>query len=178
MSCLLKVCVRKHVHVVFVYGLVWGQHALYWLCMRPSYSLCFPQTGASSVVITDRDTRSAEMNLEQSRPNLEGKNVSVSVLEWGSSIESFRPPYDIILAADVIYIEESFPALIRTLVELSSADSSVLLSCKYRYERDERFFEMLREGGMFEDTVVRRWPGRDDIKVHRLKRIESKVAPS
>ena len=115
------------------------------------------------------------MNLENSRSNLEGRNITVSALEWGTSVESFGPPYDIVLAADVIYIEESFPALIRTLAELSDPTSLVLLACKYRYERDKRFFELLREGQVFEETVVQRWPDRDDIKIHRLKLTKSHI---
>ena len=113
--------------------------------------------------------------MEHSRTNLEGKNINVSTLEWGTNVESFHPPYDVILAADVIYIEESFPALIKTLVELSDLNSLILLSCKYRYERDERFFKLLRKGGLFEDTIVQRWPDNQDIKVYRLKRTTLKT---
>lgn len=112
--------------------------------------------------------------MEHNRSNLEGRNVSVSVLEWGSKVESFRPPFDVVLAADVIYIEESFPALIQTLAELGDPSSLVLLACKYRYERDKRFFELLRKEGLFEEPeVVRKWPNSDDIKVYRLKRTKS-----
>lgn len=94
----------------------------------------------------------------------------MSVLEWGSSVLDFDPPYDIILAADVIYIEETFPELMKTLEDLSASESVIFLSCKHRYERDDRFFQLLLSSGKFQDEIVRVWPGRDEVKVHKLRR--------
>ena len=99
-----------------------------------------------------------------------GKNITVSELEWGSSVLTFDPPYDIILAADVIYIEETFPDLIKTLKELSNSESVILLSCKRRYKRHDQFFEQLLSDGTFVDEVVRIWPEREEVKVHKLSR--------
>lgn len=103
-------------------------------------------------------------------------NITSAVLEWGASLATFDPPYDIILAADVIYIEETFPKLIQTLTDLTSARSVVLLACKYRYERDYRFFELLAKSGRFEDKVVQTWQDGGDIKIHELRRTDLRTS--
>lgn len=128
--------------------------------------------GASSVVLTDKDIRPAAMNLELNRHNLHPHNITSSVLEWGTNFTNFDPPYDVVLAADVIYIEETFLDLIQTLVDLTDARSVVLLACKYRYERDNRFFELLASSGKFEDKVVWTCQDSSDVKVHELRRID------
>lgn len=126
-------------------------------------------SGAASVILTDKDTRPAQMNLEQNRPSVEGNDITTSKLEWGESVLTFNPPFDVILAADVIYIEEVFTELAQTLEDLSDSNSIVLLCCKRRYERDDRFFQQLLASGKFEDHIVKIWQG--DITVHRLRRI-------
>lgn len=110
------------------------------------------------------------MNLEQNRNNFEGNNITVSTLEWGSSVLTYGPPFDVILAADVVYIEQAFTALAQTLEDLSNESSMILLCCKHRYERDDRFFQLLLNSGKFVDEVVRTWQG--NIKVHKLQRID------
>ena len=137
--------------------------------MYTVYLMC--PAGASSVVLTDKDTRPAEANLRLNRGNLEGNNISITTLEWGESVLTFDPPFDVILAADVVYIEGVFSALIQTLADLSSPDSVVLLCCKRRYERYDRFFDLLSASGVFEHEVISSWLGRDDIKLHKLRRI-------
>ena len=128
------------------------------------------------MVLTDRDIRPAQLNLEHNRHNLDSNSTSstvrVSELEWGASVLSFQPPYDLVLAADVIYVEESYPALIQTLLDLTGPRSLVLLSSKHRYQRDDRFFQRLARCGKFEDRVVHTWPGREEVKIHQLRRTD------
>lgn len=128
--------------------------------------------GASSVVLTDVDTRPAESNLNHNRHNILGKQVSVSELRWGSNVSTFDPPYDIILAADIVYIEDTYADLIKTLEDLSGPGSLLLLACKHRYEREDRFFRELVSSSSFnEDEIVMEWPGMETVKVHMLKRM-------
>ena len=47
--------------------------------------------------------------------------------------------------ADVIYIEDSFPSLLKTLSDVANCTTKVILAQKIRYERDEKFLELLRE---------------------------------
>ncbi|XP_076471986.1 protein N-lysine methyltransferase METTL21A-like isoform X2 [Babylonia areolata] len=53
--------------------------------------------------------------------------------------------FDVILGADIIYIEETFPDLLRTLLHFMGPQTHVLLSCKIRYEKDSRFLSMLQQ---------------------------------
>jgi predicted nicotinamide N-methyase len=109
------------------------------------------------------------MNFEQNRHNVVGSNVTVSTLEWGSSVLTFEPPFDVILAADVVYIEEAFAELAQTLDDLSDPNSVIILCCKHRYERDDRFFQQLLDSGRFTDDVIKSWQG--DIKIHKLQKV-------
>ena len=121
------------------------------------------------MVLTDRDTRPAETNLALNRQNLVGK-IAISKLEWGSNVTHSKPPFDIILAADVVYIEETFSELIKTLEDLSDSHSVILLSCKRRYERHDRFFKRLLDTRKFTKEVVRTWQEKEDVAVHKLRR--------
>lgn len=96
------------------------------------------------VTITDR-----RMALNVTRMNVEGnlgekqKSVEIKELEWGQNISSFSPPFDYVLGADIVYIEDTFNNLLKTLQDLCDENSVVLLSCKIRYDRDKRFFDLL-----------------------------------
>lgn len=90
------------------------------------------------------------------------------MLEWGSSVSTFDPPYDVILAADVVYIEDAFAKLSQTLEDLSDTSTIIFLCCKHRYKREDTFFKMLTDSGKFTDNVIASWPV--DIKLHKLKR--------
>ena len=117
-------------------------------------------------MITDRNPQPAEHNLQLNSHNLDPKRpVAVHKLEWGQDVSEFQPPYDILLAADVVYIEESFPLLIQCVDSLSSVDTTILLSYKYRYERDARFLRLLEE--MFVLEVV--WHS-GDLSIHSIRK--------
>lgn len=96
------------------------------------------------VTITDR-----RMVLNVTRMNVEGnlgekqKSVEIKELEWGQNISSFSPPFHYVLGADIVYIEDTFNDLLKTLQDLCDENSVVLLSCKIRYDRDKRFFDLL-----------------------------------
>ncbi|XP_014669857.1 PREDICTED: protein N-lysine methyltransferase METTL21A-like [Priapulus caudatus] len=98
------------------------------------------------VTITDRELvlpslrHNVDSNLEQTEYL---QNVSVRGLDWGKDLEQFAK-YDVVLGADIVYIEDSFDALLATINRLTSDDSVVLLACKIRYDRDVRFLNMLR----------------------------------
>lgn len=123
--------------------------------------------GARSVVLTDRNTAPAEANLQLNRHNLEGRTITASHLEWGveEDIITFNLPFDVVLAADVVYMEESFPLLIKSLDDLTDSHTLVLLSCKHRYESYMKFFQLLQE--KFDSEIV--WYNQD-IKVYRCRK--------
>lgn len=98
----------------------------------------------ADVVITDR--RSAlDLTIQNVHKNTcESTKIKVAELEWGQGVSRFDPPFDFIIGADIVYIEETFSLLVRTIEELSDDKTVILLSCRLRYKRDEDFFEMLR----------------------------------
>ena len=74
------------------------------------------------------------------------ENVQVRDLIWGQkNLAQFSPAYDVIIGADIVYIEETFEDLLDTVDQLSDDRTVVLLSCQIRYDRDLTFIEMLRK---------------------------------
>ena len=118
------------------------------------------------MAITDKNTLPATDNLQLNSHQLDSQRpVSVHQLNWGQDVSSFHPPYDVILAADVVYIEDTFPLLIKSLDDLSDLHTIILLSCKYRYKRDSQFLDMLKE--VFTSEVV--WLS-GDLSIHSLRK--------
>ncbi|KAH3708308.1 protein N-lysine methyltransferase METTL21A-like [Dreissena polymorpha] len=101
----------------------------------------------SHVTITDREEvldflkETVSQNLPE---DLLGR-TEIRALDWTKDINNFPDPFDVILGADIVYIEEVFEDLLRTLLKLSNRDTLVLLSCRIRYERDNYFLDRLRE---------------------------------
>lgn len=127
------------------------------------------------MIVTDKTITPAEINLKANQHNLLNKNITVAQFEWGKDASHLKPPFDIVLAADVIYIKETFPLLLQSLVDLSNHETVILLSCKRRYERDDRFFDLLHESGRFSYSVVWQWPKEEqaqelenDVKVYEI----------
>jgi predicted nicotinamide N-methyase len=122
--------------------------------------------GAKSVMITDRNPQPARHNLKLNTDNLDPhRHVSIRELTWGQDVSDFHPPYDVLLAADVVYIEDTFSELIQCIEQLSGVESTILLSCKYRYERDSRFLQLLRV--RFVSEVV--WSS-GDLSIHSIRK--------
>jgi len=88
-------------------------------------------------------------------------------LEWGVEVDlaTLSSSFDMILAADVMYVEESFPLLIKSLDDLADSQSIILLSCKHRYESYMKFFTLLQ--AKFDFEVV--WYNQD-LKVYRARK--------
>ncbi len=142
-----------------------------------SYYCYFYILGALSVDITDKNIESAISNLKLNSGNFQTNNVKVLELEWGvTDLSLFHAPYDIILATDVIYIESSFSSLLQTLWELSSNKTLILLSCKRRYDRDDRFFELSKK--QFKYEVIMQWTKSDNVTIYRLlKNSQKSIMP-
>lgn len=126
------------------------------------------------MVITDKTITPAKVNLKANQHNLCNKNITIAQFEWGKDPSHLKPPFDIVLAADVIYIEDTFPFLLQSLVDLSDRETVILISCKRRYERDDRFFDLLCKSGRFSYNVVWQWPKEDeqpenDVKVYEVR---------
>lgn len=96
--------------------------------------------------ITDRtptlDFLSA--NVKANIPADSPGSAAVSELSWGEGLERYPAGgFDLVLGADIIYLEDTFVPLLRTLEHLCSDSTLVLLACKIRYQRDTDFLTLL-----------------------------------
>ncbi|NP_001124945.1 protein N-lysine methyltransferase METTL21A isoform X1 [Pongo pygmaeus] len=114
--------------------------------MKPLLVHCLLFFSGAHVTITDRKVAleflksNVQANLP---PHIQPKTV-VKELTWGQNLGSFSPgEFDLILGADIIYLEETFTDLLQTLEHLCSNHSVILLACRIRYERDNNFLAML-----------------------------------
>lgn len=91
------------------------------------------------------------------------ENVCIRGLTWGENLEKFSK-YDIILGADIVYIEETFNALIKTFKHLSTPESIIFLASKIRYDRDLQFFSMMRDDFFVQEVLH---DNRTNIKIFK-----------
>uniref|UniRef100_A0AC11CZI8 Methyltransferase 21A, HSPA lysine n=1 Tax=Ovis aries TaxID=9940 RepID=A0AC11CZI8_SHEEP len=122
------------------------------------------------VTITDRKVAleflksNVQANLP---PHIQPKAV-VKELTWGQNLGSFSPgEFDLILGADIIYLEETFTDLLQTLEHLCSNHSVVLLACRIRYERDYNFLAMLER--QFTVSKVH-YDSEKDVHIYKAQR--------
>lgn len=90
---------------------------------------------------------------------LQGKVVA-EVLDWGAPLPTCLPRSpDIVLAADCVYFEPSFPLLQQTLLLLVGPNTTVYFCFKRRRRADLHFMKSARK--MFEVQEVLDDPDRD-----------------
>ncbi|XP_012725028.2 protein N-lysine methyltransferase METTL21A [Fundulus heteroclitus] len=126
------------------------------------------------VTITDREPalEFLSANVNANLPPRSRDSVVVSDLTWGQGLERFPGGFDLVLGADIIYLEETFPALLQTLEHLCSDTTVVLLACKIRYERDTNFLSMLRHRFAVEEV---HYDKDKDIHVYKACRLRGRT---
>ncbi len=89
--------------------------------------------GASSVILTDLNYLEGLVTANITRNNLSSK-ASFAPLTWGQPLSSQipPPPFDIILASDVLYQHDCVHPLISTLKTLSGPSTQIFLSTEHR----------------------------------------------
>ncbi|XVE91444.1 hypothetical protein REPUB_Repub01dG0010200 [Reevesia pubescens] len=102
--------------------------------------------GLKDLILTDISPvmPALKHNLKRNKPVL-GKNLKTSILYWNNKdqIRAVKPPFDVVLAADVVYIEESVGHLVGAMEALVADDGVVLLGYQLRSpEADRLFWEM------------------------------------
>lgn len=116
----------------------------------------------AKVTITDQlsalDSLSTNVKSNLPPPTLE--SATVSELTWGEHLDRYPAGgFDLVLGADIVYLEETFIPLLKTMEYLCSDSTLVLLSCKIRYERDNAFLNMLKQRFRVEEAYYDQ--GRD-----------------
>ena len=110
----------------------------------------------ATVTVTDRKMalNVTKTNAEKNFGDLDKQDsLKVVELDWGQDVLSFPTPYDYIIGADIVYIEDTFGDLLKTLDDLSNQETLILLSCKIRYERDNRFLRLLKRKFLYEKIL-------------------------
>lgn len=126
------------------------------------------------MTITDREAalELLSVNVDANLPPRCRRRAVVSELTWGQGLERFpEGGFDLVLGADIVYLEESFPSLLRTLEHLCSGRSVVLLACRIRYERDRTFLSMLGRGFAVDHV---HYDKDRDVHVYKACRLASK----
>ncbi|XP_006889189.1 PREDICTED: protein N-lysine methyltransferase METTL21A [Elephantulus edwardii] len=122
------------------------------------------------VTITDRKValEFLKSNVEANLPPHIQPRAVVKELTWGQNLGSFSPgEFDLILGADIIYLEETFTDLLHTLGYLCGDRAVILLACRIRYERDNNFLAMLER--QFTVIEVHYDPGKD-VRIYKAQR--------
>lgn len=126
------------------------------------------------MTITDRKValEFLKANVEANLPPHVQPKAVVKELTWGQNLASFSPgEFDLILGADIIYLEETFTDLLQTLDHLCSERSVILLACRIRYERDSRFLAMLQR--QFSVSQVHYDPEKD-VHIYKAQKSSQK----
>jgi len=67
-------------------------------------------------------------------------------LNWGTDLVNFFPPYDIIIASDVIYEDNCIEVLIQTISDLSDSDSTIIIAHERRgMAAEAKFYALVSE---------------------------------
>ncbi|KAL3647130.1 hypothetical protein CASFOL_008098 [Castilleja foliolosa] len=105
--------------------------------------------GLHDVVLTDIDPvmPALKHNLKRNKPALK-KALKTARVYWGNEeqLMSLKPPFDLVIAADVVYLEETVAPLIKAMEMLVADDGVVLMGYQLRSpEAHNLFWEMLVE---------------------------------
>ncbi|KAJ8749351.1 hypothetical protein K2173_018839 [Erythroxylum novogranatense] len=111
--------------------------------------MSFYVLGLTDIVLTDIAPvmPALKHNLKRNKQTL-GKMLKHSIVYWNNSdqIKALNPPFDIVIATDVVYIEESVGQLVGALDALLADDGVVLFGYQLRSpEAHKLFWEMIGE---------------------------------
>ena len=126
---------------------------------------------ARSIYISDQ-----EVMLHMMKKNIElnnaGSTVKACVMDWGNPLSASTgpdnesiPKPDLILAADCVYFEPSFPLLEQTLKDLVVDDAVCIFCYKERRKADRRFMSRIRKLFSTEELKVD-WSDENRHKVY------------
>ncbi|XP_022617236.1 protein N-lysine methyltransferase METTL21A isoform X2 [Seriola dumerili] len=126
------------------------------------------------VTITDREPALdfLSANVKANLPSDSQGAVIVSELTWGERLELYPAGgFDLVLGADIVYLEDTFVPLLQTLEHLCSDTTVVLLACKIRYERDTNFLIMFKQKFRVEEVYYEK---QRDIHIYKAWKLPSR----
>lgn len=123
------------------------------------------------MTITDREPALdfLSANVRANVPSGSEGSAVVSELTWGEGLERYPAGgFDLVLGADIVYLEDTFVPLLQTLEHLCSDSAVALLACKIRYKRDTDFLSMLRQRFAVEEV---HYDKQRDIYVYKSRKL-------
>lgn len=140
--------------------------------------ICASRFGAASVVLTDLPGNLPL--LERNRLENAPQDTRVAELVWGADVTHLEPPFDIVLATDVIYDGSVIGQLADSLIKLSDERTQVLIAYgRNRWAETtfmdavQREFDVAEVGRELLDSVY----ACDDVKVLSLTRTVRRTPP-
>lgn len=112
----------------------------------------------AEVVLTDQAAglpileRNAELNAEALRA-ASCQPPTVHKLTWGGDVGDLRPPVDVVVCSDCIYMATSIAPLVQTIRSLSDAHTKIWVGHQHRSPEVERLF---REKAMAMGLVIKK----------------------
>lgn len=104
--------------------------------------------GLNDIVVTDIAPvmPALKHNLKRNKPVLQ-KALKMAQLYWANEAQMkvLGPPFDVVIAADVVYMEESVPPLVETMEKMVADDGAVLFGYQLRSPEAHRLFWELCE---------------------------------
>ncbi|KAJ7999918.1 hypothetical protein DPEC_G00199390 [Dallia pectoralis] len=98
----------------------------------------------ANVTLTDLPLAVPQLqsNLSANMPSFGWPSVTPSVLplSWGQDQNNFASDWDLVLGADIVYLAETYPLLLDTLVHLCKGGAVAYLSSKMRGEHGTPVF--------------------------------------
>lgn len=79
--------------------------------------------------------------------------ASVKFLKWASDVEGFNPPFNVIIASDLLYDMKAIPELMLTIVSLSSSDTVTYLAFELRPNVIRAAFQAMELYGLKAEQV-------------------------
>ena len=131
----------------------------------------------ATVTITDQDFVVPQLEHNAKINKDIAPNVSVAALSWGSDTSFLHPPFDVVLMADLLYVDALSEKLCETVTALCDQSSLVIFCNERRDARlEERFLGMMRLRFAFEpvslDRLHHKWrdPAIRVIQMRKLPR--------
>eukprot|EP01112_Ceratiomyxa_fruticulosa_P023001 TRINITY_DN8616_c0_g1_i1.p1 TRINITY_DN8616_c0_g1~~TRINITY_DN8616_c0_g1_i1.p1 ORF type:complete len:277 (-),score=61.32 TRINITY_DN8616_c0_g1_i1:8-838(-) len=128
----------------------------------------------ANVILTDLPSvlKILEINVEANRNRVEDRCV-VSPLVWGEDCSSLGPPFDFVIASDVLYTQESHKPLLKTLCALSDQNTTVIMAYERRRKINDKFFKLVRK--FFEFKVISAKElvegSEDEVTIYIMKKL-------
>ena len=129
---------------------------------------CFPDVIGGRTTITDRQEVLSFLETSVEENTIPGDRdlITVAALDWTKDLNGFGR-FDVILGADIVYIEDSFDDLLNSLLHLSGEETIILLSCRIRYDRDTNFLDKMKNGFTIDEIL---YDVKTDVKIFKAKK--------